>query len=405
MILDKMLIALLITITFGFLTGLEVRNYREQFSTAFSFGSIRTFTFTALMGFLFYLISPYFFIIGFIVLSLFTLAFYFFKLKKQRESIVIFIVLFIVYSFGPLALKEPLWLVGSIFVILVFGLNVKKFYPIISEKIDINEVETFAKMVLLSAVILPLLPKKNLPYIELSPFKIWLIVVIISAISYIGYVLQKYIFSNKGYYLTGLAGGAYSSTATTVVLASKGVNNCIHSITAGIIGATGVMYIRLVIIAYIFNKTIGDRILIPFLVLALISIVISLFYLQKETKPQKSDFVDTNPLELKTAFIFAGLFVFMIFITKFIHSHFGNLGLEILSFIVGFTDIDPFILSILTGKMSISTNLAAELIFIATASNNFLKAFYSLFFSKNSCKIAGVWIFVLGIITLILAFI
>jgi len=95
----------------------------------------------------------------------------------------------------------------------------------------------------------------------------------------------------------------------------------------------------------------------------------------------------------------------MIFITKFIHSHFGNLGLEILSFIVGFTDIDPFILSILTGKMAISIILATKLIFIATASNNFLKAFYSLFFSKNSCKIAGMWIFILGIITLILAFI
>jgi len=405
MILDKTLVALLITITFGFLTGLEVRNYREYFSSNFSFGSIRTYTFTSLMGFLFYLINPYFFFIGFIALCLFALVFYFYKLQNNKESIVIFIVLFIVYSFGPLALKEPLWLIGSVFVILVFGLNVKKFYPMISEKIDINEIETFAKMVLLSVVILPLLPKKPIPYIELSPFKIWLIVVIISGISYIGYLLQKYIFSNKGYFLTGLAGGAYSSTATTVVLASKAVNNCIHSITAGIISATGVMYIRLVIIAYIFNKSIGDKILIPFLVLAFFSVLISLFYLRKEFKPQKSEFVDTNPLELKTAFIFAGLFIFMIFITKFIHSHFGNLGLEILSFIVGFTDIDPFILSILTGKMAISIILATKLIFIATASNNFLKAFYSLFFSKNSCKIAGMWIFILGIITLILAFI
>jgi len=408
MILDKTLMALLVTITFGFLMGLEVRNYRENFSSNFSFGSIRTYTFAALMGFVFFLISPIAYITAFIILAVFAIIFYYLKLKEQtevKESIVIFMVLFIVYSFGPLALKEPLWLIGSIFVILIFGLNVKKFYPIISEKIDINEVEIFAKIILLSIVILPLLPKKALPYIELSPFKIWLIVVIISIISYIGYLLQKYVFSNKGYYFTGLAGGAYSSTATTVVLASKAISGCLHSITAGIIGATAIMYIRLIIIAYVFNSSIGDRLLIPFLGLALSAIVISLFYLQKEVNPQKSEFVDKNPLELKTAFIFAGLFVFMIFITKFIHTHFGNSGLAILSFIVGFTDIDPFILSILTGKMGITVGLSTKLIFIATASNNFLKSFYSFFFSKNKCKTAGIWIFILGVVTLGLAFI
>jgi len=403
--IDKELIALLLTITFGFLTGLEVRNYRKNFHSSFSFGSIRTFTFTALMGFIFFLINLYFYLIGFFVLSLFTLIFYYFKLEHNKESIVILIVLFIVYSFGPLALKEPLWLIGSVFVILIFGLNVKKFYPVISQKIDLNEVETFAKMVLLSVVILPLLPKKNLPYIELSPFKIWLIVVIISAISYIGYILQKYIFSNKGYYLTGLAGGAYSSTATTVVLASKATANCLNSITAGIIGATAVMYFRLIIIAYIFNHQVAEKILLPYIALGIFGILVSLYYLKKDLKAQKSDFVDTNPLELKTAFIFAFLFVAMLVITKFIHTHFGNLGLEVLSFIIGFTDIDPFILSLLTGKFSITLTLIAKLIFIATASNNFLKAFYSYFFSKKRCIISTIWLIVFGIINLIIAYI
>jgi len=403
--IKNILIALALSITFGFLTGLEVRNYRKYFNSSFSFGSIRTFTFTALMGFIFFLINPYLYIIGFFVLSLFALIFYYFKLEHSKESIVILIVLFIVYSFGPLALKEPLWLIGSVFVILIFGLNVKKFYPAISQKLDISEVETFAKMVLLSVVILPLLPKKNLPYIELSPFKIWLIVVIISAISYIGYILQKYIFSNKGYYLTGLAGGAYSSTATTVVLASKATVNCLNSITAGIIGATAVMYFRLIIIAYIFNHEVAEKILIPYIALGIFGILVSLYYLKKDLKAQKSEFVDTNPLELKTAFIFAFLFVAMLVITKFIHTHFGNLGLEILSFIIGFTDIDPFILSLLTGKFTITLTLIAKLIFIATASNNFLKAFYSYFFSKKRCIISTIWLIIFGIINLIIAYI
>ncbi len=403
--IDKTLLSLLVTIVFSFLVGLEVRSYREYFHSKFEFGSIRTFTFTSLMGFIFFKLNPLFYMTGFIILSFFALIFYYFKLKNNKDSIVTLLVLFIVYSFGPLSLTEPIWFIGIIFVILVFGLNVKQFYPEISKKIDIHELETFAKMILLSIVILPLLPKTKLPFISISPFKIWLIVVVISGISYIGYILQKYIFSNKGYFFTGLAGGAYSSTATTVVLASKAVNNCLNSITAGIIGSTGVMYIRLIVIAYIFNYSVGQKIFLPYLMLFIISILISLFYLRKNLNQQKSEYVDRNPLELKTAFIFAFLFIAMIAVTKFIHIHFGNIGLQILSFIVGFTDIDPFILSLLTGKIAITALTAAKLIFIATASNNFLKAGYSFFFSKKKCIISTGWLIVFGIINLILAYI
>jgi uncharacterized membrane protein (DUF4010 family) len=403
--IEKELISFLVTTVFSFLIGLEVKTYREHFKSSFEFGSIRTFTFVGILGYLFYKINIYFYIAGFIVLGLYSLLFYYFKLINQKASIVIFLVMSIVYAFGPISINEPVWLLGLIFVILIFGLNIKRFYPTISQKIDTYELETFAKMVLLSVVILPLLPKKPLPYIELSPFKIWLIVVIISAISYIGYILQKYIFSNKGYFLTGLAGGAYSSTATTVVLAGKAVNECLNSITAGIISATGVMYIRLIIVAYIFNKNVGEKLLIPYIGLFLVSIIISLFYLKKDLTIQKSSYIDENPLELKTAFIFAFLFILMIGITKFIHLHYGNVGLEVLSFIVGFTDIDPFVLSILTGKIAITIATAAKLIFIATASNNFLKAGYSYFFSKKRCIISTVWLLILGLATLSLAFI
>ena len=403
--IDKDLIAFLVTVVFSFLIGLEVRSYREYFHSRFEFGSIRTLTFTGLLGFVFFKINLYLYISGFIALTLFFLLFYYFKLKENKASIVTFLVVAITYSFGPLSLIKPFWFIALIFVILIFGLNVKRMYPKLTQKIDIYEIETFAKMVLLSAVILPLLPKTKLPYIELSPFKIWLIVVVISAISYIGYILQKYIFSNKGYFLTGLAGGAYSSTATTVVLASKATQNCLNSITAGIIGATAVMYFRLIIIAYIFNHQVAQKILIPYIALGIGGILVAIFYLKKDLKEEKSEYVDSNPLELKTAFIFAFLFIAMIAITKFIHTHFGNIGLEILSFIIGFTDIDPFILSLLTGKFSITIALIAKLIFIATASNNFLKAFYSYFFSKKRCIISTIWLIVFGMINIVLAYI
>jgi len=46
-------------------------------------------------------------------------------------------------------------------------------------------------------------------------------VVVISAIYYLGYILKRYIFTKQGYFIMGILGGVYSSTATTIVLAKK----------------------------------------------------------------------------------------------------------------------------------------------------------------------------------------
>ena len=90
--IDKDLIALVVTIVFSFLIGLEVRSYREYFHSKFEFGSIRTLTFTGLLGFLLFKIDLTIYIAGFISLTLFFLLFYYFKLKENRASIVTFLV-------------------------------------------------------------------------------------------------------------------------------------------------------------------------------------------------------------------------------------------------------------------------------------------------------------------------
>lgn len=314
----------------------------------------------------------------------------------------------IVYSFGPLSIKFPIWMDALVFVIVVFVLNAKDEIHKFSIDFNTYEFEILGKMILLSAVILPLLPKNNvIPYIPLSPFKIWLAVVVISAISYAGYIVQKYFFPTKGFFLTGLIGGTYSSTATTVVLSRKskelGKDNVID---AAIIAATSVMYIRLIIVAMIFNMTIAKVIALPFIVLSVVGFVISFFYLRVGKKDAViSDIVDKNPLELGTAFVFAFLFVIMIMLTHFITIHYGSSGLKIFSFIVGFTDIDPFILSLLTGKYVVSQTQVVNAILIAAGSNNLIKAVYALYFGKikNSYR-SAFWISLLGVLSIGWAF-
>lgn len=93
-------------------------------------------------------------------------------------------------------------------------------------------------------------------------------------------------------------------------------------------------------------------------------------------------------------------------LTHFVLQNYGDMGLNILSFIVGFTDIDPFVLSILSSKFDVTLTGASTAILIATGSNNILKALYAYSFSKNRAgKISALWLLILGGITIGLGFI
>jgi len=407
------LIHLVITIVFSFLVGMELKAYRQQYHANddnLFFGTARTYTFIGILGFIFYKMEPEHFtlyITVLVMLSVLFLVFYKQKIENGRSSILPYVVLLGVYAFGPMTERFSLWMPSLLFVLIIFLLNAKQSLQRFSNDINMHEFETLGKMVLLSAVVLPLLPNTNtIPYIPISPFKMWLAVVVISGISYGGYLVQKYFFPSKGYFLTGIFGGTYSSTATTVVLARKakaGGNNPV--IDAAIIAATSMMYLRLLVVAMVFNFSVAKSLALPFIALSVVGMVIAFVYLQqREHKTTNTDFVDENPLELRTAFVFAGLFVLMMVVTHFVIGHYGNGGLQILSFVVGFTDIDPFILSLLTGKYTVTQTELVTAIMIAAGSNNLLKAVYALWFGglKGGIR-SAVWVALLGIATIMWA--
>ncbi len=415
MFLDYLLhaqwVSLVVVIIAGLLIGLEVKAHSVNKNLTKEIGSVRTFSFIALIGYIFASISMNLFIVGYIAIVMHLLLFYNSKLKTTKSGIIIFLLSTLVYSFGMIVIKFNIWFLLTIFVAVVFISNINKrlehFYTIFDEK----EIEIFAKLLLLSGVVLPLLPHKEISdLIPVSYFKIWLAVVVVSLFSYIGYILKKYLFNDKGYLITGILGGIYSSTATTIVLAKKASSgNAPYLFSSSIVVATALMYLRLLGITYAFNFEIAQILLLPFVTLTLLTLVVTLFLYRKSKKdtinPHNTTNEDKNPLELSTAFLFAFLFIVMAVLTHFVLNKYGNIGLNILSFIVGFTDIDPFVLSILSSKFSVTSQNAATAILIATGSNNILKAFYAYIFSKNSAgKISALSLSLLGILTIAIGF-
>ncbi len=387
----------LLTVVFSLLIGLEQRRRHWEENKKTLFGTDRTFAFVGILGYILYVIAPdHLFLYaggGFFILLL-MLVFYWKKIETTGNfGLTSIVTVFITYGIAPMLYTKPLWLSILVVTTVLLLVEMKEQFKAISGKFTDDEFITFATFLTMAGVILPLLPDQIItPYIPVSPFKFWLAVVVVSGISYTGYILQKFIFPRKGLIITALLGGVYSSTATTVVLArkSKDAEAPINQISSGIIMATGMMFIRVFILSYLFNRTLASRLLLPFIILTALTFIIGLLMLKFGKKGKNMTISEPakekNPLEIKTAIIFALLFVLFTAITKYVLQNFGTQGLNLLSFIVGVTDIDPFLLSLFMGKYDVSVAGIAIATIIAVTSNNLMKMFYGLSFGTQAIR-------------------
>ncbi len=228
--------------------------------------------------------------------------------------------------------------------------------------------------------------------------KVWTAVLVISGISYLGYLAHRYLFPQAGTLLTGVLGGLYSSTAATVVLAraARAAPEQAAFAPAAVILATAMMYARLLVVIVVLGHPEAARSLAaPFGILFIVSL--GLAALLAKTAKTATDAghpaVSSNPLDLPIAFLFAGLFVAFAAITNFVTLHFGADGLHVLSFVVGFSDIDPFVFSLLDGKYQVGEPQIVAAVLIASGSNNLLKAGYVMVLSRSRAMLpAAGWL-------------
>jgi len=299
----------------------------------------------------------------------------------------------ITYSLGPLVITQPFWFFLLIVSIVLIFTELKESFMSVSKQFNKDEFLTLAKFFVMAGVILPIVPDTPIvSYLSLTPYKIWMAVVVISSISYISYLLKKFVFPKSGVMLTGILGGLYSSTATTFILARKmrETTENTHQYVAAIIVATAMMYLRILILILIFNQALFDAVWMWVLLMFTISILMSVAIRYKYKAPaiiEQSLGEEKNPLEFKIAILFTILFVAFTFITHFTIQYMGSQGLQALSFIVGVTDIDPFLLNLFQGHYQVSLSMIGVATFQAIISNNIIKAIYAIWLSGNKDKI------------------
>lgn len=412
-----LLTAFLATVGVSFIIGLELHAYRRRGGAApldpqtLGFGTTRTITLISVLGFALWLIQPAIpFCVGMGCLGLALLLDYRKHVKGGDSSLLPTIIGLLTYALGPVFLTGHLEIFAALTILMLLALgeyvNIRRF----SDAFPTEEGVTLAKFLVLIGLIYPLLPARDIPYLPgITCRQVWLAVLVISGISYLGYLAHRYVFPRAGTLLTGLLGGLYSSTATTIVLARSLKNQPEPSgfTAAAVIIATAMMYVRLLILIILLGHIHAALALsIPFGGFVATSLLVAgvIAWRGRGAPAQPHTAISTNPLDLPVAFLFALLFVFFAGLTHIMTAKFGVAGLHVLSFVVGFSDIAPFVLSLLAGKFAVSVQVLSGAILIASASNNLLKAAYAVIFSHNRQILpAAIWLVLLALASFIIA--
>ncbi|MGP0019954.1 MAG: MgtC/SapB family protein [Candidatus Sulfotelmatobacter sp.] len=378
-------VKIVLVLFLSFLIGLE----REEHKTAagsYFFGGVRTFPLIGFIGYSIALLSGTQLLpvaLGFLVVGGFLLLSYWHKLScTEAAGVTSEMSGLTTYLVGALVYYDHLWIATALSVASLLLLELKAGLESLAKRTAPEEILTFAKFLLLTAVILPALPHEEFTRFHLNPFKTWLVVVAVSTISYGSYVLQKVTKERGGVLLAALLGGAYSSTVTTVAMSRRAAREQRpHLFAGGILIASGVMYLRLVALLFLFNRQLAAILAPAFLVLAAVAVATGWFWSHRpdaQASQIKREFEPGNPLELGAAFVFAAFFVAMLVATQLAVTYLGRAGVNILAAVMGVTDVDPFIMGMTQAAGTLTPlRVAAVGVMIAAASNNLIKGIYS----------------------------
>lgn len=390
------LVTFVLVTLFSLLIGLNQRKIslkREGETTLF--GTDRTFTFIGILGYLLYILDPAemrLFMGGGLVLGLLLGINYYVKQAQFHVfGVTTIIIALITYCLAPIVSTQPSWFYVMVVVTVLLFTEMKRTFTEIAQQMENDEIATLAKFLAISGIILPMLPNENIiPEVNLTPYSIWLATVVVSGISYLSYLLRRYVFRESGVLVSGVIGGLYSSTATISVLARKSriaQLNEISEYVAAMLLAVSMMFLRFLILILIFSKDVFS-IVYPYLLIMAVAAAASAWltyardkHRQKAGQPTSEEESSSNPLEFKVALIFAILFVVFTLLTHYTLLYAGTDGLNLLSFITGLSDITPFILNLLQGTGGVATLVIAACSMQAIISNIVVNMCYAIFFS------------------------
>ncbi len=374
------ILSFLVAVLLGFLIGLERERKRETQGSIFA--GIRTFPlialFGAVVGALTQAVSPWVLVGSFLPMAVLIALAYWRETVGVKVGGTTQVAVLVAYGLGVLAGYGEFVpaLAGSVLTtgMLSMRTELRRLAGGLSRE-DLFAVVQFA---VVSLVVLPLVPNETFgPWGVWNPHTIWILVVLISGLSFVGYVASKLIGVTRGIGWSGLLGGLASSTAVTMSFSERSKKQPTLSIVyaIGALAASAVMVPRLWVLLGVLQPKMIPPTLLSLGVLFVITTIGGLTVLRERNRDQIEGARVTNPFELRTALQFALLFSIILLAAKAAQVYLGTGGLYLASALAGVTQLDAITLTLIHQVGSgLDVHVAARSLAIAAATNSLFKA-------------------------------
>lgn len=371
----------------GVLVGLQ-REYSYDEADApdeKAFAGVRTFGLMGLVGctaaFAAELLgSPWAFLAIVLMVGALISVAYYITAKRGDIGVTTEVAAILIVLTGALSFWDQLDLAVALGVITTAVLSFKGELHGFVERISREDIVATLKFAIITAIILPVLPNQSFwaaPFDVINPYKIWLMVVLISGISFLGYILIKIVGSKQGIGLTGLLGGLVSSTAVTLSFSQRSQKNgeMAKPFALAIMIGWTVMFARVLVEVAATNMPLLRVVWLPIVAAGGVGLAYGIYLYLAPHPTEKEEVAVSNPFELGPAITFGLLYGLILLVARAAQFYFGDTGVYLSSIVSGLADVDAITLSVaeLSNQGSLESATAARAIVFAAMSNTVVK--------------------------------
>jgi uncharacterized membrane protein (DUF4010 family) len=326
----------------GMLVGVE--RYRDRGPEGEGVAGVRTFALLGLLGGICgLLVQPLFTLVTFAALAALLWAGFqrrppqYAGLTTEVAALLVFWLGYLLHSYEVLAIST-----GIVLTILLASKTA--LHEFVEKRVSEGEFYDTLKFLVVVFVVFPLLPDRDLgPFGFFNPTRVWLMVVLVSTVSYSAYILMRWLGSSRGLEVGALVGGLVSTTAVTMSLASRARRAPQFSRLCGVVGvmANAVQFPRLLLLIWVVDRNLGAFLAIPLAGMGAVGLA-GAWALSRVRRPAaESPGVDLsleNPYSLTPALKFGTFFVGVFLVSKAATAWLGERGIYLASALAGTGD-------------------------------------------------------------------
>lgn len=391
-----------LALAIGALVGIEREKHKTQ-TPGISFGGVRTFILIAQMGAVsawlsLHLQSAWVFACALFAISAFVLTAY--RLENHSEvrslgltSEISALTVFLLggaVMYGYAEIAVPLAILTS--AVLTFK---QPLHGLVA-RLASDDWVAGIKLLIATFIVLPLLPNETIdPWQAINPYKLWLLVILISTLSLVGYIAMRWLGAVKGTLVAGVTGGLVSSTAVSLSMArlSKTLNGSANeeitlALAAGILWAWFVMAVRVLLMAALLYLPMLTALAPSLIVMAVTTLGFAMWYSARGHAGLDTSSKEpiANPFSLVAASQFGLVFAVVLLVVRLTEHYAPAQGIYVVAMLAGVADVDAITLSMAELAQQDKLQLAGHALMLALLSNTLVKTALVVSLASSSLK-------------------